>query len=43
MIASTDPEFAKFLLRIGNSEQEKYYDDYIKLLDNMIIPYENDT
>ena len=42
MRASTDPEFAKFLLRIGYSKEEKYYDGYIKLPDNTIIPYEDD-
>ena len=31
MRANTDPEFTKFLLRIGDRDEKIYDDDYIKL------------
>ena len=43
MRARTDPEFSKFLLRVGNGEEPTNNEGNIVIPSNMIVKYDNDT
>ena len=42
MRAEADPEFSKYLLKIGNGTEETIGDDYVRLPDDIVIGYTED-
>jgi ATP-dependent DNA helicase PIF1 len=42
MRAQADPWFSEYLLRIGNGTEETIGDDYVRLPDDIVIPYTDD-
>ena len=43
MRAQTDPWFSSYLLRIGNGTEETIRDDYVRLLEDIVIGYTHDN
>jgi ATP-dependent DNA helicase PIF1 len=39
MRARSDPWFSEFLLRVGDGIEEMIEGDYIRILEDMVIPY----